>query len=368
MKILVMASIMMFLIPLCVTAVFAGGNTSVGNQYFSIKIPDSWSYIEGSNTPEAKNQGFGPLNSIELTPSEFSDILASRDIQDGPYAQFIQDTDYPKNAPLESYVKNRIDNFGISNITSQQYTTVGKVKAIKLNANQPTFFGDSKHALYLVMHDKVPYLLTFVADAKSYEKYLPEFEQMVKSFRFVGSSGEIENSSENENITNTKTNFSGINLNRPYLGIVGLSLTPDLSNQIGLNRTKGALLTGITKGSPAENAGLRGGSTTITYNGTNVDVGGDIILKIDNQSVSKMQDIITYLSQKHPGDNVHLTILRNNLIREPDVVLSISPSQDRINSASNLPNDNNKSQEELYNDCVNVAGKILCAHDKGNLH
>jgi len=38
-------------------------NDNVGNPYFSIKIPDSWAYTEGSNTPEAKNTGFGPVNS-----------------------------------------------------------------------------------------------------------------------------------------------------------------------------------------------------------------------------------------------------------------------------------------------------------------
>ena len=38
----------------------------------------------------------------------------------------------------------------------------------------------------------------------------------------------------------------------PYIGIVGLSLAPDLSKQIGLTQTKGFLVTSITEGSPAE--------------------------------------------------------------------------------------------------------------------
>src|SRR6476660_2093521 len=92
----------------------------------------------------------------------------------------------------------------------------------------------------------------------------------------------------------------------PYIGIVGLSLTPDLSKQIGLNETKGFLITSITKGSPADKAGLRAGSTTTTYNGRDVDVGGDVILKIDNRDVSKIDDILSYLEiQKHVGDKVH---------------------------------------------------------------
>ena len=154
----------------------------------------------------------------------------------------------------------------------------------------------------------------------------------------------------------------------PYIGIVGLSLTPDLSKQIGLNETKGFLITSITKGSPADKAGLRAGSTTTTYNGRDVDVGGDVILKIDNRDVSKIDDILSYLeSQKHVGDKVHLTVLRDNAIKELDLILGERPDQPKISSSTDefsnrLPsqNDNNKSPEDLYDECVGVAGKSLC--------
>jgi S1-C subfamily serine protease len=153
----------------------------------------------------------------------------------------------------------------------------------------------------------------------------------------------------------------------PYIGIVGLSLTPDLSKQIGLNQTKGFLITSITKGSPADKSGLRAGSTTTTINGRDVEVGGDIILKIDNRDVSKIDDILAYLeSQKHVGDKVHFTILRDNEIKELDLILGDRPSPAKLDSSNDfsnrLPpqNDNNKNQEELYNECVNVAGKSLC--------
>jgi S1-C subfamily serine protease len=153
----------------------------------------------------------------------------------------------------------------------------------------------------------------------------------------------------------------------PYIGIVGLSLIPDLSKQIGLNQTKGFLITSITKGSPADKSGLRAGSTTTTINGRDVEVGGDIILKIDNRDVSKIDDILAYLeSQKHVGDKVHFTILRDNEIKELDLILGDRPSPAKLDSSNDfsnrLPpqNDNNKNQEELYNECVNVAGKSLC--------
>jgi len=153
----------------------------------------------------------------------------------------------------------------------------------------------------------------------------------------------------------------------PYIGIVGLSLTPELSKQIGLNQTKGFLITSITKGGPADKAGLRAGSTTTTFNGRDVEVGGDIILKIDTREVLKIDDILAYLeSLKHVGDKVHFTILRDNAIKGLDLILGDRPSPAKLDSSNDfsnrLPpqNDNNKSQEELYNECVNVAGKSLC--------
>jgi hypothetical protein len=56
-------------------------------------------------------------------------------------------------------------------------------------------------------------------------------------------------------------------LNRPYVGIIALSLTPDMSKKLGLNQTKGFLVTSITKGSPAEKSDLHAGTITKTYNG-----------------------------------------------------------------------------------------------------
>ena len=155
----------------------------------------------------------------------------------------------------------------------------------------------------------------------------------------------------------------------PYIGIIGLSLTPDLAKQIGLIQTKGFLVTSLTKGSPADEADLRAGTTTKTLNGRDFDVGGDIILKIDNRDVTKIDDILAYLeSQKHVGDKVHLTILRDNTIRELDLVLGERPSPDKIDSSLNdfpnrLPpsqNGNGNSPEELYDECVRVAGKSFC--------
>ena len=141
--------------------------------------------------------------------------------------------------------------------------------------------------------------------------------------------------------------------NPPYIGIIGIGLTPDMSKQLGLNQTKGVLLTGIIGGTPADSADLHAGTITKTYNGTEFMVGGDIILKIDNNEVTNMEDIVTHISQKRIGDKVNLTIFRDNGTREVDLILGEMPSQPPQNGNGNSP-------EELYDECVRVAGKSYC--------
>jgi hypothetical protein len=209
MKIFIIVSIMIFLLSLSVTGLFAGGTGTVASLYFSIKIPDSWTYKQSSFKPQSEVTGYGHGNYIQLTPSKFSDLLLSdrietfmEKIDDGAAtAVFFQDTDYPiKNAPLEAYVKYKIDKLSNRNITLQKYTTVGKEKAVRIDANESDYYGNNPAAIYLVIHDKQPYYIAYVANSKSYLKYLPEFEQILKSFTFVGNA-----SSEGDgNLTNVK--------------------------------------------------------------------------------------------------------------------------------------------------------------------
>jgi hypothetical protein len=97
MKIFIIISIIIFLLSFSVTTVLAAGNDTVGNPYFSIKIPDNWTYIESSTTPQAATTGYGPGNVISSTPNEFSNILLVHDFQkksEEIIATFLQDTGY----------------------------------------------------------------------------------------------------------------------------------------------------------------------------------------------------------------------------------------------------------------------------------
>jgi hypothetical protein len=140
--------------------------------------------------------GRGPVNDVYLAPSEFGELLVDdkdsntaiidRMESGGVFSEFVQDTDYSlKNSPLEAYIKYRIDQQSDSwNVSSMDNGTIAKQKAVKISANGTSEYGNLRKVEYLLLHDKDAYMLQFIANSKDYDKYLPEFEQMVKSFRF----------------------------------------------------------------------------------------------------------------------------------------------------------------------------------------
>lgn len=99
----------------------------------------------------------------------------------------------------------------------------------------------------------------------------------------------------------------------PWIGISGTTLTPELAEAMDLSSTqRGALVSTVTSGSPAEKAGLRGSTKDVTINGQQVKVGGDVIIAIAGQEVKEFDDLVSYLArQGQVGQQVELTVLRD---------------------------------------------------------
>jgi len=106
----------------------------------------------------------------------------------------------------------------------------------------------------------------------------------------------------------------------PFLGVSGLSLTPDIAEAMGLEiNQRGALIVDVLYNSPADNAGLQAGDQDVEINGQQIEVGGDVVIAIDDQDVREMDDLIAYLATNTVvGQEVALTILRNG---SQDVIL-----------------------------------------------
>lgn len=99
----------------------------------------------------------------------------------------------------------------------------------------------------------------------------------------------------------------------PWIGISGVDLTYDIAKEIGLpEQTRGILITGLAEGGPAEEAGLRAGTTETEFQGRPIIVGGDVIVKVDGVSIKGSGDLRIYLERyKKPGENVVLSVIRD---------------------------------------------------------
>ena len=112
----------------------------------------------------------------------------------------------------------------------------------------------------------------------------------------------------------------------PYIGFTGIDVTPEIAESMSLQEARGFLITEVNAGGPAAKAGIRGGDLITNINGRQIELGGDIILAIDNKTVSKISDLLMYLERDNQvGDTVQLTVLRDGQLQEINVTVGSRP-------------------------------------------
>lgn len=111
----------------------------------------------------------------------------------------------------------------------------------------------------------------------------------------------------------------------PYLGITSMNDIGLIEQEaLGLPRSTGAYVISVTPNSPADKAGLRGGSKPTSISGLNA--GGDLIIAIEGQPVRDFGELLSYLiNYKSPGDVVKLTVLRGENELTLDLTLGKRP-------------------------------------------
>ncbi len=97
---------------------------------------------------------------------------------------------------------------------------------------------------------------------------------------------------------------------RPWLGIIGLSITEEIARYYGLPVNRGVLVTKVAEGSPAEDAGI---------------ADEDIILEIDNIETSRIEDLVKEIHKRKVEDIVRIFALRNGREHLFELKLSEAP-------------------------------------------
>lgn len=113
-----------------------------------------------------------------------------------------------------------------------------------------------------------------------------------------------------------------------YLGISGQTITTELAREMGINeRQRGVLVGDVTAGGPADKAGIMGSSREVKMDGATARIGGDLIIKIDSEVVTRFEDLVSYLARETSiGQAVNLTILRDKKELVVKVVLEARPT------------------------------------------
>ena len=97
------------------------------------------------------------------------------------------------------------------------------------------------------------------------------------------------------------------NVQRGILGVEGGELNGNASKELGISETQGFYINKVTKNSGAEKSGL---------------TKGDIIIKLDQQTISSYADLSGFINTKRPNDKVVVTYLRNGKTLAVPVILN----------------------------------------------
>jgi S1-C subfamily serine protease len=113
-----------------------------------------------------------------------------------------------------------------------------------------------------------------------------------------------------------------------WLGISGMTLTPELAQAMNLDADQaGALVGEVVTRSPAEKFGLQGSDKAFETNGEQIMIGGDVITAVDGKGIESMEELSAAVKAQKPGDKVELTVLRNGKEIAVTVTLGERPAQ-----------------------------------------
>jgi S1-C subfamily serine protease len=108
-----------------------------------------------------------------------------------------------------------------------------------------------------------------------------------------------------------------------YLGVTTYPLSKDLAAAMNLPIERGALVQEVAPGGPASRAGLKAGKI---HTDQGIILGGDIIVEVDGEKVTKPDDVASAISDNQPGEAVDVKFYRGNDVMTKHVKLGTRPA------------------------------------------
>jgi serine protease Do len=126
---------------------------------------------------------------------------------------------------------------------------------------------------------------------------------------------------------------------RGWLGVSIQDVTSDLAEEFGVKDLKGALVSGVMKGSPAEKAGIKQ---------------GDVILQYNDKIVEDTGHLRNMVSQTPIGTKVHIKLLRQKKEVGVEVVVAELPKK-----MAEAPSRNSEESEENQEESSALTGLVV---------
>lgn len=98
---------------------------------------------------------------------------------------------------------------------------------------------------------------------------------------------------------------------RGWLGVSMQDMTPELAESFGLKNLSGALIAGVLKNGPADEAGIKP---------------GDVLLAVNDGKVTNSSEMLNLVAGLPPGEVARLTILRNGMEQKIKVRIGKRPT------------------------------------------
>jgi len=121
-----------------------------------------------------------------------------------------------------------------------------------------------------------------------------------------------------------------------YLGVTTYPLSKALAAAVNMKVDRGALVQDVTPGGPANQAGLRAGRI---HTDEGVILGGDVIVGVDGEKVTKPEDVAAAISDNQPDQTVEVKFYRDNKLLTKQVKLATRPAsfEDQTSTAPGSP-------------------------------
>ena len=116
-------------------------------------------------------------------------------------------------------------------------------------------------------------------------------------------------------------------ISRPApMGVSTVFVGGDLAEELHLPSSGGLLIQSVEGGSAADEAGLHGSNRVVVVGSRyQLGIGGDLITKVDGETVTGNETLQRTMSKKRGGDVIELTVLRGGKTETIKVKLAEAP-------------------------------------------